>query len=272
MADAATPDDVADAPAQSAPAAAPSDDFEGSLQEYQTATAPQPAAQTEPAAQPAANYDELEKLLDELSKPTASEPLFQQGSDAHQQNAAQEQFNSLQSENAQLRAHMQRAADQRDFDKLTSQLQQKLPNLPGDYVRSQLLAMAVENPNLVHAFDLRHTDRRAAEVEMRKVEAELNRLSRDPMADRQQIAAVQRYGYQVGLALNSREILRRAVFEVEKRGRSHKPVDPDATADHDAVAAAVRGASGKASPEPPPNFGNMTDAELRRYTKTNFGF
>jgi hypothetical protein len=268
------PDDVAD-PAAAAPVDAPSaasPSIDESLAEYERATVP--AAQTEPAAQPAANYDEIDQLLAELSQPTGpgQSPLFTHGADAHQQLQAQEQFNALQNENAQLRAEQRRAVDQHDFDKLTSQLQQKLPDLPGDYVRSQLLAMAVENPNLVHAFDLRHTDRRAAEVEMRKVEVELQRLSRDPVANQQQIVAVQRYGYQVGLALNSREILRRAVFEVEKRGRSHKPVDLDATADHDAVAAAVRGSSGKASPEPPPNFGAMSDAELRRFTKQNYGF
>jgi hypothetical protein len=266
------PDDVAD-PAAAAPVDAPSaasPSIDESLAEYERATVP--AAQTE-RAQPAANYDELEKLLDELSKPTASEPLFAQGSDVQQQHAAQEQFGALQNENAQLRWHAQREADQRDFDKLTGGLQAKLPEyLPPDYVATQLMALAAQNPNLVAAFDLRHTDRRAAEVEMRKVEVELQRLSRDPVANQQQIAAVQRYGYQIGLALNSREILRRAIFAVEKRGRAHRPVDPDATADHDAVAAAVRGSSGKASPEPPPNFGNMTDKELARFTKQNYGF
>jgi hypothetical protein len=135
-----------------------------------------------------------------------------------------------------------------------------------------LLAAAAQNPNLVAAFDLRHVDRRAAEVEMRKVEAELQRLSRDPAANQQQVANLQQYSYRLGLALNSREILRRAVREVERRGQAHKPIDETATAEHDAVVAAVKGASGKAQPEPPPNFGQMSDKEFNRWTRTNLGF
>jgi hypothetical protein len=262
------PDGAADvAPAE--PAAAPPDDLEGSLQEYQTATAPQPAAQPEPAA----NYDELDKLLDELSKPTAPEPLFNLGDDVRQQVQAQDQFSALQNENAQLRAHVQRAVDQADFDRLTGQLQSKLgPNLPDDFVRTQLLALATQNPNLVAAFDLRNSDRRAVDTELRRVEGVLQQLGRNPAADQQQVANLQQYSYRLGLALNSREILRRAIREVERRGQAHKPIDETVSALHDAVAAAVRGASGKASPEPPPNFGAMSDAQLRKYTKENFGF
>jgi hypothetical protein len=49
-------------------------------------------------------------------------------------------------------------------------------------------------------------------------------------------------------------------------------VDERATEDHAAVAAAVRGASTKVAAEPPPNLAHMSDAELREYTRKNFGF
>jgi hypothetical protein len=290
MADAATeqrPDDLADvasgapadAPAPEA-AARPGDDLGDYLEEYQTATArptTPPTDQSSPATQ--ATGDAIDQLLAELSQPTGpgQSPLFTHGADVHQQAQAQEQLQGrldvLQSENAQLKQFVQHQRDVRDFNRLTASVQSKLPgHLPGDFAETQLLAAAINNPDLQQAFDFRSVDRRAAEVEMRKVEVELQRLSRDPAADPQQIANLQQYGYRVGLALNSREILRRAIRDVERRGLAHTVIDETATADHDAVAAAVRGASGKAQPEPPPNFGNMSDAELRKYTKENFGF
>lgn len=47
--------------------------------------------------------------------------------------------------------------------------------------------------------------------------------------------------------------------------------DRAVTEDREAVVAAVRGASTKAPPEQAPNFGAMTDAELRQYTR-QWGF
>jgi hypothetical protein len=49
-------------------------------------------------------------------------------------------------------------------------------------------------------------------------------------------------------------------------------VDEEATADHAAVAAAVRGASTKVAAEPPPDMSKMSDAELRKFTQENWGF
>lgn len=61
--------------------------------------------------------------------------------------------------------------------------------------------------------------------------------------------------------------------EVDKKyGSKFSKVDEDATADHAAVAHAVRGASAKVAAEPPPDFSKMSDAELRRYTQENWGF
>jgi hypothetical protein len=50
-------------------------------------------------------------------------------------------------------------------------------------------------------------------------------------------------------------------------------IDPALTEDRAIVAAAVRGASRNGVPEaPPPNFGRMSDRELRQYTLDNFGY
>jgi hypothetical protein len=48
--------------------------------------------------------------------------------------------------------------------------------------------------------------------------------------------------------------------------------DAEATADRNAVAAAVRGASGRAPPEPKPNYGRLSDAEFRREVREKYGY
>jgi hypothetical protein len=48
--------------------------------------------------------------------------------------------------------------------------------------------------------------------------------------------------------------------------------DRNATEDREAVAAAVRGASAHAPPEPAPKLGNLNAADFAKYTRDNFGF
>jgi hypothetical protein len=278
MAELARPDDAPDSAVSApvdAPAAAPgTDSFDESIREFESATAPPPAASPEPAARPEANYDEIDRLLADLQQPewSGSSIFGQQHVDAQQQVQQQretEWLNALQSENAQLRSRIQGDIDRQAFEKFSGEIQNRLPqHLPGDYAAVQLKAMAMERPELVLAFDGRHLDRRAVDAELRQVETALNHQVTDPARR----AELMSYGHRLGCFLNSKEILRRATHEIVKRGREFHPIDETATADHDAVAAAVRGSSAKASPEPPPNFGNMSDKQLREYTKTNFGF
>jgi hypothetical protein len=49
-------------------------------------------------------------------------------------------------------------------------------------------------------------------------------------------------------------------------------VDENSTVDHEAVAQAVRNSGGKIPPEPPPDFGRMSDREFRKYTQDHWGF
>ena len=48
--------------------------------------------------------------------------------------------------------------------------------------------------------------------------------------------------------------------------------DPNATEDKEAVTAAVTGATDKAPESPAPDLSGMSDAELREFTKKNYGF
>jgi hypothetical protein len=279
---AARPDDAPDSAASApvdAPAPAPDAQptLDESLAEYERATAP-PAAPLDPAAQAAS--DDIDRLLDELSKPAPLDgsPLFgQQASDAQQQVQQQreaEQFSALQNENARLKSRLQFEADQKDFGKLTGEIQAKLPsNLPDDFAVTALKSMAVDRPELVLAFDTRHVDRRAVAAELRQVEAALFWQQRNPSAaDPGYAAQLQQYRGQLNVALHSREILNRAVREVVQRGQAHRPIDETATADHDAIVFAMRGAGGKAPVEAPPNFANMSDRELKKYTREHYGF
>lgn len=264
----------------STPAAPPEDETDRALREFEAAIskpdqqpADQPGAQ--PATGAAAPQDELDKLLDELSRPGQFDnSLFTPRTSDPQQAAEQQQLATLQNENAQLRGAIQAAADRQDFDKLTSELQGRLPpHLPDDYARTQLIAMSAEKPELVAAFDYRNVNRQAVNQELTRVEQVLAQLQRNPNgADPQQIAQLTQYGFKLGVMLNSREILRRAVREVERRGRSFHQIDEIASADHAAVVFAMRGTSGKIQPEPPPNFGQMSDKEFNRWTRNNLGF
>jgi hypothetical protein len=59
----------------------------------------------------------------------------------------------------------------------------------------------------------------------------------------------------------------------ELRNVVAKLPDPELTETRNLVSAAVmRGASSEPLPEPPPDFGNMSDQELRDYTRKNFNF
>ena len=65
----------------------------------------------------------------------------------------------------------------------------------------------------------------------------------------------------------------KALAKEADKYRSKTKVDEEATADHAAVAQAVRGASStRGTAEPPPDLSKMSDAELRKYTQENWGF
>lgn len=55
--------------------------------------------------------------------------------------------------------------------------------------------------------------------------------------------------------------------------RNSRKIDPQATEDREAVAAAVRGASSNRAPESaPPNYGKMTSIDYRKSVMEQFGF
>lgn len=239
-----------DAPQTSEPPAEPprpSSDMDEAIAEFESATT---ADKADEEIAFNGNVDPLRALADEYS-----------------------QENRLAGENAQLRDHILRESERADFGKFTTDIQSKLPaHLPEDYAETQLLAMAAKNPDLIAAWDLRNTDTRAAHLELTKIEFALAQLQNNPSADQSVVSALMQRGYQLGLALNAKEILRRASVDVVNRAEKFRPIDAEATAEYEAVAQAVRGAGGKVTAEPPPDFGRMSDSEFRNYTRDNFGY
>jgi hypothetical protein len=180
----------------------------------------------------------------------------------------------LESELTGVRAEMHRKAEIEAFDKFSSKLQAECgPNVPEDYARTQLLAMAAQDQNLQAAWHYRNltdADRRAADLALKQLEDLYQRAQQAPNDPRKAaaLAALERRGWELGFALNARAILNKAWRDVAHRARAVKPpIDADATADRNAVAAAVRDAHGKVEPSRPPDLSNASNKELNDYTK-----
>jgi hypothetical protein len=242
--------------AEPAPAEVPLDDL---LAEFSNNTTPAP----EPM-QP----NELEQLLAELQQENEQQQL-------------NEKMGVVAQENAALRQQIEDAKSEKDFADFSSKLQAELPDhVDPEYARTHLLNMAATDTSgsLLAAWryrDLTMEQRRAADLELRQIERGLAFLQTHPhLADQQKIQWLTQRGYQLGLAINSVQILakaRRAVFA--NAGKVLKPYDPEATETHDVVAAAVRSAGGKADmKEPPLKLGNLSTNEYRRHVRDTYGF
>jgi hypothetical protein len=116
---------------------------------------------------------------------------------------------------------------------------------------------------------------RAADREFQQLEVLYHQAQRAPDDPRKQqaLAAMEQRGYQLGLLMNSRKILNDLWRDVQKKASKVLPaVDELATADHFAVAAAVREASSGDLPAPRIDFATMSDREFAEYTRKNYGF
>jgi hypothetical protein len=262
-----------------------SDTLEQQSEDVTPATTPDSSATPTP---PSKSSGDLDDLLSEFDAAVPPSPKDDSGAGAAEvdpelQNEAaaalremepraqnDDVLAALQNENLAWRQEARRAADVADFTELASSIQKQLPeHVPDDYAATQLLALSAINPNLKAAFDLRNADRRAADLQLRKVEAA---LASDPNAPKEKVAALWQYGNRLGLALNAKEIIKRATNEVVRRAKAFKPIDPDATADREMVAAAVRDAHHKIEPTAPPDLSELSNRELRDHVRREYGF
>ena len=211
----------------------------------------------------AATGDELDKILADLGGPTAD----------------QKRIGELEGEIGSLRAAELDRKSRADFEGFAAKLQKTLgSNVDDSYARTNLLAAVTERPELGIVWQHRHvTDAqlRMAEQEFQQLEVLHMRVQQAPDDPRKQqaVAALEQRGYQLGLMLNARKILDGVWRDVQKKASKVLPmIDPDLSQIRDDVAWAVKSASAKAPPEPPVNFGRMTDKEFKEYTRISYGF
>jgi hypothetical protein len=236
---------------------APVDDLEKVLSEFDDAT-----------RQP---EQTLDQQIEQILGTPQPDPLAQYANEQYENRATE-----LGQQNAQLQAQIQRQIDERDFNKMASDLQSQLPEWvdPG-HGRTAMLAAAMENPNLQLAFQNRGIDKVAVDAELRRVEGVMQQMQRNPNGyNPNQAAQLVAYANRLGFALNSETILRRARNEIIKGAWANKPIDPDATFDRNMVAAAIKegGAGRAAPPQPQVKLGQLTSQEYRNYVRENFGF
>jgi hypothetical protein len=124
------------------------------------------------------------------------------------------------------------------------------------------------------AWDTRNINPADASRDLAYEQHTLSQLQADPNADRGQIQQLQTLSYQLSIAAQSHSILRRLNNSILRQARSLKPpIDAEATADRDASVQAIRDGQGPAHiPDPPVNFGRMTDKEFKEYTRIHYGF
>jgi hypothetical protein len=230
-------------------------------------------------AQPAADTtDALVPGADATAPPQDGVDAFLASLDTS--SADRQRIDALTGEIDGLRAAELDRQSRSDFEGFSKKLQAELgPNVDEHFARTNLLALAVERPELEAAWryrNLTNEQRRAADLEFKQIEALYAQAQRAPDDPRkaEALAQMERRGQELGLMMNARTMLNNAWRDVVKRAEKVKPMlDEDATQTHLDVAAAVRGASTSKMPaEPPPNLGTMSDQELRRYTREHFGF
>jgi len=193
---------------------------------------------------------DLEELLAEYdaarSQPTEQQQPFDVDALMERDNAAArtEQMTGLEQREAAIeRALLQQQEAERvkfeteSFIKFAAEGQAELADkhLPPNYLENYLLAAAAKDSRVLWLWNHRNNPQLSPQT-------------------RAQIAG------------QLRAVRDRGVAEAR-----HLP-DPIATADRDAVVAAMRGASGPVGPEPAPAFGHMTDKELNAYSRRQFGF
>jgi hypothetical protein len=210
----------------------PADDLDQLLQEFQDKTAqPEP---TEPV-----NTDV--NIADVQSTNNALDELLA-GFDSS--NADQNRISELQGRVDALQTEAHRTRELEAFSEFADDLQKQLPSfVPPDYAEAKLRSLA-HDQELCLAWDLRNTDRSAANLELAKVQNALLQLQQNPAADPAQVRQLQEYGFRLQVAVNAPAILRKARLDIINQAAKLKPpIDEDTTAWRAEIAASMRGAS-----------------------------
>jgi hypothetical protein len=205
---------------------------------------------------------------------------------------AQQTIGSLQNAIAQEQFRQHQARSLEDFKRLTADEQSKLDGLdvPDNHVETFLLAEAARDPELQRAWEAKYYEP-PGPVERANIASQIQQWGENqaklalqlsnPLARRmaqQNIEASMRQMWSQAFPdpatyrANAAEYVRKAIDRMHKEARRPR-IDLDATADHAAVAQAVRNAStNKMPPEPPVNLGRLTAGQFAAYTLEKYGF
>jgi len=246
----------ADTPIGTAPA---SDDLDQLLADFDNATKRQ--AESEPASDNTGQEDapvqvsdsDLDKFIAELSGPSAD----------------QQRIGQLTGELDGLKAQIRAAEELKAFNEFAGDLQKQLPSwLPEDYARVKLESLA-HDPVARLAWETRSIDPKAAAVDLAHVQFALKQTT-----DPKQVQELRKLEYQLSVAANSASILRQARNQIIKEANGLKPpIDPEATADRDAIAQAIREGQGPINvPDPPVQWGRLSGKEFREKVIRDHGF
>jgi hypothetical protein len=261
---------VEQAPVKSPPPAGGDDDLPALLDQFDRETA-KPAAEPEPAPEQPVEPDQLDQWIADYDR---------QQAEAERQRLREAADPMLRVENEQARAAVENArqayeyeawriGEQKAFIEECGRIQEKLPDwVPDGFVQDTLRVMALDDPSLEVAFQARNVNPVAAHVEYDKAIARLAQLKLNPIANPQEIAAMEQQAYHWRIAIHAKQILASAEESVIKKARARPPIDPVATADRAMVAQAVRGASDPHPVEPQIDWGRLSpqefDAEKRK--------
>jgi hypothetical protein len=250
-----------------------------------------PAASDPPADPQEGDLDRLLREYDEsIGKQTPQDPL------ADQQRAEQQRLEqSFQNQSQQLQHYQQQEfqrAERADFDKILEKANGMVADLdlPEGWARQYLLAEGMRDPALREAFDNRNfngfSPEHIAQIQQ-QIRAHGERLAQAAWAIQDPVQRQLAF-QQIKLELlnmqaqalpdpatyraQAARYIRGALLKMEREARAYKPIDSEATSVKEAVSFAVKGAGGKVAPEPPPNLGRMTNNELNRWSRDNFGF
>jgi hypothetical protein len=243
-----------------------SDDFQSLLDEFDAVTGKQAEEVPEPESN-TGTVPNLDQQLQELLGPQ-HDP------------ADRQRITDLEGELNSVRAAELERQARADFEGFSKKLQAELgPNVDEQFARTNLLAMAAENPALEHAWRYRNltdAERKAADAEFQQLEVLYHRVQNAPNDPRkaQAIAALEQRGQQLGLMMNAHKILNNVWRDVQKRAaKVPPPIDTDATELRAEIAFQMKQGQGPAViPGEKPNFGIMDDRTFKDYTKRHYGF
>jgi hypothetical protein len=166
------------------------------------------------------------------------------------------------------------ARERSDFDAFVRSSQERLPgNMPAGYAERWMTAEGMRNQELADAWDHRHVGEERAKAEIGLAQHFIERELAGGAPRLAEIEQAKAWMSKMGAALACKQILADAQRRMVKEANEIREVDPDITADVHAVRHYLRSASvGKVAAEPPPAFGQMSEAEFKRHTRENYGF